>query len=461
MTPNTDTDHRSPGKPRILVVGCGFGGLAFARSFRGDATITIVDKQNHHLFQPLLYQVAMAGLSAPDVSEPIRSIFRKRPDIETVMDTVESIDLAKKTACLELGGPIKYDYLVLAVGGRTSYFGHDDWAEHAPGIKTLDDAMRVRRTVLTSFELAEAIDDAEERRKLTTIAVVGGGPTGVELAGAMAELSRVVFKRDFRRINPTEARVVLIDGGDRLLSSFPETLSDSALKQLRDLGVEVMLGTRVQHIDAEGVELNNGERIATRNVLWGGGIQAPDLTKTLGVELGAGGRVVVGPDLSIPGHPEAFVIGDVADVTLPDGTKAPGLAPAAMQMGKHLAKQLRKEIANGKVAPDDRPAFTYTDKGTMAAIGRKRAIADIGPLHFSGVLAWLAWLAVHLLLLIGFRNKVVVMVQWVYAYATFRRGARIIFGQAEHKDEVARSIEGAGACGPADEKEPVAMASTG
>lgn len=451
MTDTNDKSRTPGGKPRILVVGCGFGGLTFARSFRGDATITIVDKQNHHLFQPLLYQVAMAGLSAPDVSEPIRSIFRKRPDVETVMDQVESIDLENKTACLELGGTMPYDYLVLAVGGRTSYFGHDDWAEHAPGIKSLEDAMRVRRTVLTSFELAEAIDDAEERRKLTTIAVVGGGPTGVELAGAMAELSRVVFKRDFRRINPTEARVVLIDGGDRLLSSFPEKLSASAERQLKDLGVEVMKGTRVQHIDEDGVELNNGTAIATRNVLWGGGVQAPELTKTLGVELGAGGRVVVGPDLSIPGHPESFVIGDVADVTLPDGTKAPGLAPAAMQMGKFLAKKLRQEIKSGKGSTGGRPAFSYTDKGTMATIGRKRAIADIGPFEFSGVVAWLAWLAVHLLLLIGFRNKVVVMVQWFYAYATFRRGARIIFGHAEHRDEVVRSIEGGEACRPADE----------
>lgn len=258
--------------PHILVVGCGFGGLTFARSFKGDAYVTIIDKQNHHLFQPLLYQVAMAGLSAPEIAEPIRTIFRGRNNVASIMDTVESIDLRQKTVTSALGVTVGWDYLVLAIGGRTSYFGNDHWAEHAPGIKTLEDAMRVRRTVLTSFELAEAIDDPEERRKLTTIVVVGGGATGVELAGAMAELSRIVFKKDFRRIDPTEARVVLVDGGDRLLSPFPEKLSASAKRQLEGLGVEVVLNTRVQDIDADGVTLNNGERIATHNVLWGGGI---------------------------------------------------------------------------------------------------------------------------------------------------------------------------------------------
>ncbi|MEO0475704.1 MAG: NAD(P)/FAD-dependent oxidoreductase [Planctomycetota bacterium] len=433
---------RPPGdKPHILVVGCGFGGLTFTRSFKGDAYVTIVDKQNHHLFQPLLYQVAMAGLSAPEIAEPIRSIFKRRPNVASIMDTVESIDLAKKTATGDLGVTVGWDYLVLAVGGRTSYFGNDHWAEHAPGIKTLEDAMRVRRTVLTSFELAEAIDDPDERRKLTTIVVVGGGPTGVELAGAMSELSRIVFKRDFRRIDPTEARVVLVDGGDRLLSPFPEKLSASAKRQLEGLGVEVMLNTRVEDITADGVLLNNGEKIETHNVLWGGGIQAPDLTRTLGVELGAGGRVVVGPDLSVPGHPEVYVIGDVADVTLPDGTKAPGLAPAAMQMGKHVAKLISHELKHKKTPPAERKTFSYLDKGTMATIGRTHAIADVGPLHFSGLLAWLAWLVVHLVLLVGFRNKVVVLIQWFYSYVTFRRGARIIIGEAEHRDAVEAAVE--------------------
>ncbi|MEM6259451.1 MAG: NAD(P)/FAD-dependent oxidoreductase [Planctomycetota bacterium] len=431
--------HRD--KPHILVIGCGFGGLAFANSFKGDAKITIVDKQNHHLFQPLLYQVAMAALSAPDIAEPIRTIFRRRRDVATIMDTVEYIDLKNKRAMLDFGGEVKYDYLVLAVGGKTSYFGNDHWADHAPGIKTLEDAMRVRRSVLTSFEFAEAIDDDEERRKLTTIVVVGGGATGVELAGAMAELSQVVFRKDFRRINPTEARVVLCDGADRLLTAFPADLSASAKRQLEQIGVEVQLNKFVKEIDSEGVEFADGERIETHIVLWGGGVEAPPLTRTLGVELGKGGKIVVGPDLSIPGHPDAFVIGDVADVTLPDGTKAPGLAPAAMQMGKHVAKQIRKEIKRGEpVEPTDRRSFKYTDKGTMATIGRKHAIADIGPLHFGGVLAWIAWLAVHLLLLIGFRNKVVVIIQWVYAFITFRRGARIIIGQAEHHEEVNQAV---------------------
>lgn len=428
---------RPPGnKPHILVVGCGFGGLTFARSFRGDANITVVDKQNHHLFQPLLYQVAMAGLSAPEIAEPIRSIFRGRSNVASIMDSATQIDLNNKTATGELGVAVGWDYLVLAVGGRTSYFGNDHWAKHAPGIKTLEDAMRVRRTVLTSFELAEAIDDVDERRKLTTIVIVGGGATGVELAGAMAELSKIVFKKDFRRIDPTEARVILIDGGDRLLSPFPEKLSASAKHQLEGLGVEVRLRTRVQDIDANGVTLDNGERIETHNVLWGGGIQAPDLTKTLGTELGAGGRVVVGSDLSIPGHPEAYVIGDVADCTLPDGTKAPGLAPSAMQMGKHVAKLISAELKHGKTPPQQRKPFTYWDKGTMATIGRTHAIADIGPLHFGGLFAWVAWLVVHLMLLVGFRNKIIVLIQWFYSYVTFRRGARIIIGEADHRDAV-------------------------
>ncbi|MEM1353551.1 MAG: NAD(P)/FAD-dependent oxidoreductase [Planctomycetota bacterium] len=442
MKGTPDNPKRPPfDRPHIVVVGCGFGGLSFTRSFRGDATVTIIDRQNHHLFQPLLYQVAMAGLSAPDIAEPIRSIFRNRPNIGTMMDTVEGIDLANQHIETELGGTVSYDYLVLGIGGRTSYFGNDHWAEHAPGIKTLEDAMRVRRMVLTSYELAEAIDDPEERKKLTTIVVVGGGATGVELAGSMAELSRVVFKRDFRRINPAESRVLLVDGGERLLSAFPEELSASGQRQLEGLGVEVMLETRVQHIDEEGVELDNGQRIETRNVLWGGGIQAPGLTRKLGVELGGGGRVQVGPDLSIPGHPEAFVIGDVADVTLPDGSKAPGLAPAAMQMGKYVAKHIRRELRSGRPIPvQERGAFTYRDKGTMATIGRTHAIADIGPLHFGGFFAWMAWLAVHLLLLIGFRNRVVVLIQWAYAYLSFRRGARIIFGRDKLVDEIEREL---------------------
>ena len=429
-----------PHRPRIVVIGCGFGGLAFCKKFRGDAEITLIDRQNHHLFQPLLYQVAMAGLSAPDVSEPIRSLFRKRAEIRTIMDTVIGIDLQQRQVELDLGRPLQYDYLVIAMGGRTAYFGNDHWAEHAPGIKSLDDALRVRRQVLTSFELAESIDDEEERKKLTTIVVVGGGPTGVELAGAMAELARVVFKRDFRSINPADTRVILIDGGDRLLSSFPPELSASAKRQLEHIGVEVRLNLRVSDIDEDGVLLNDGTRIETRNVLWGGGVKAPELTQTLGVPLGAGGRIVVGPDLSVPGYPEVFVIGDVADATNPDGTKVPGLAPAAMQMGKHVAGILRDALATKGYEDRNRPAFKYIDKGTMATIGRKHAIAWIGKIKLSGLPAWLAWLAVHLLLLIGFRNKVVVLIQWAYAYLSFRRGARIIFGRDKLVDEIEQEL---------------------
>ena len=423
-------------KKKIIVLGCGFAGLSFVKACKGlgdSADILVVDKQNHHLFQPLLYQVAMAGLSAPEVSEPIRSIFRRRREVRTVMDTAESVDLAKREVTLAIGGVERYDYLVFALGGTTSYFGNDEWAADAPGLKSLDDAMRVRRGVLTSFELAEAIDDERHRKELITVVVIGGGATGVELAGAMAELAKRVFRRDFREIDLTDARVVLVDGGDRLLSAFPEPLSASALRQLKSLGVEVRLNTRVESIDGRGVDLSDGSRIDAANVLWGGGVQAPAITQTLGTELGSGGRIVVGPDLSVPGRPEVFVLGDVADVTLPDGTKAPGLAPAAMQMGKQVAKVIRKEIKAGAGVgePKDRPVFRYKDKGTMATIGRSRAIAWVGPLKLSGFFAWLAWLIVHLLLLIGFRNKIVVLVQWFYSYVSFRRGARIIFGRAD------------------------------
>lgn len=428
-------------KKKIVVLGCGFAGLSFVKACKGMgevADILVVDKENHHLFQPLLYQVAMAGLSAPEVSEPIRSLFRRRPEVRTVMDTVESVDLGKREVTLAVGGVERYDYLVVAMGGANSYFGHDDWERHAPGLKSLDDAMRMRRGVLTSFELAEAIDDETRRRDLITVVVIGGGATGVELAGAMAELAKRVFKRDFREIDPADARVVLIDGSDRLLEAFPESLSASALRQLKSLGVEVRLKTRVSSIDSKGVCLNDGTRIDAANVLWGGGVQAPDVTKSLGVQLGAGGRIPVGPDLSLPGHPEVFVLGDIADVTLSDGTKAPGLAPAAMQMGKQAGKVIRKEVkAGGGVGkPGDRPVFRYKDKGTMATIGRSRAIAWVGPLKLSGFFAWLAWLVVHLLLLIGFRNKVVVLVQWFYSYVTFRRGARIIFGNNEEDEDL-------------------------
>jgi len=421
-------------KKKIVVLGCGFAGLSFVKHCKGigeQAEILVVDKENHHLFQPLLYQVAMAGLSAPEVSEPIRSLFRRRPEVRTVMDTVESVDLDQREVSLAVGGVEPYDYLAVAMGGAASYFGNDEWEEHAPGLKSLDDAMRIRRGVLTSFELAEAIDDGHRRKELITVVVIGGGATGVELAGAMAELAKRVFKRDFREINPADARVVLVDGGDRLLEAFPESLSASALRQLKSLGVEVRLNTRVDAIDEHGVDLNDGTRIDAANVLWGGGVQAAPITREMDVEHGAGGRITVGPDLSVPGHPEVFVLGDIADVTLPDGTKAPGLAPAAMQMGKQAAKVVRKEVKLGKGVgePSGRPVFAYTDKGTMATIGRSRAIAWVGPLKLSGFFAWVAWLGVHLLLLIGFRNKIVVLVQWFYSYVTFRRGARIIFGR--------------------------------
>ncbi|MEM7682962.1 MAG: NAD(P)/FAD-dependent oxidoreductase [Planctomycetota bacterium] len=423
------------GRPRVMVLGCGFGGLTFCRKFRGDAEVALIDRQNHHLFQPLLYQVAMAGLAVPEVAEPIRSIFRGRKNVFTAMDEVESIDLNARRVTLR-HATLEYTHLVLALGGKTSYFGNDQWAEHAPGLKTVADALRVRSRLLTSFEHAETEPDARERRRLMTVVVVGGGPTGVELAGTVADLSRQIFRKDFRHINTTNTRVILVDGSERLLESYPPELSASAKKQIEGLGVQVMLETRVTDIDAESVTLDTGERIETRNVLWGGGVVAPALTRELGVELGPGGRVKVGPDLSVPGRPEVFVIGDIAWVTNDKGDPVPGVAPAAMQMGKHVAKVLRQEIAAGATPPDQRRKFAYWDKGTMATIGRRRAVAWVGPLRFSGTLAWLAWAFIHLFFLVGFRNKIVTMVQWCFNYLAFRPGARILFSSDDAPQRV-------------------------
>jgi len=415
------------GKPRVVVLGCGFGGLSFCLKFKGDAEVVLVDKHNHHLFQPLLYQVAMAGLSVPEVAEPIRSIFRNRRNVMTVMETVESIDLQRRRVELRQSS-IDYTWLVLGLGGKVSYFGNDHWAQHAPGLKSVNDALRIRTKVLTSFERAETEIDPKERRRLMTIVVVGGGPTGVELAGTMAELARKTFKRDFRKINTSNTRIILIDGGDRLLGTYPPSLSESAKRQLEELGVQVMLETRVQDVDAQAVTLDTGERIETRNVLWGGGITANPVTQTLGIDLGPGGRIPVNDDQSIPGHPEAFAVGDIITLQMPDGGYAPGVAQNAIQGGAHVAELIDDEIKRGEARPpEQRPPYRYKDRGSMATIGRNKAVAWVGKFKFSGFFAWLLWAVVHLFFLIGFRNKAVTLVQWMYSYALYRPGARIVF----------------------------------
>jgi NADH dehydrogenase len=414
----------------VVVVGAGFGGLTFCQSFNHpDAGITLIDRQNHHLFQPLLYQVATAGLSAPEIAQPIRSILSDRPRVTVLLDRVEDFDLARKKVVLERN-TLAYDFLVLALGGVTSYFGHADWEPFAPGLKSLDDALRIRRQVLLAFEKAENATDVSEHDRLMTIVVVGGGPTGVELAGAFAELARHVLKSDFRRIDPTQARIVLIEAGPRLLAHLPSKLSANAQRQLEKLGVQVRTGTKVKAITRGRVELENDQVIETENVIWAAGVSASPLTQKLGVELDRAGRVKVDPDLSLPGHPEVFAIGDMALVLDTDGKPVPGVSPAAMQMAKHVARIIRDELKPGR-QPSARPPFKYWDKGTMATIGRSAAVAKISRLEFNGFLAWVAWLFVHLIFLIGFRNRVAVLLQWAYSYVAYKRGARIVTGLSE------------------------------
>lgn len=423
-------DAESTKLPHVVVIGAGFGGLSFCRKFSTRlARVTLLDRQNHHLFQPLLYQVATAGLSAVDIAQPIRAILRTEPNLEILMAEVKGLDLANRKV-LHDRGELTYDYLVLAMGGVTSYFGHDDWAKYAPGLKSLDDALAIRRRVLMSFECAETESDEQRRRELMTIIVVGGGPTGVELAGTFAELARTVLVRDFDRIDPSKARVILIEGSPRVLATFPPDLSASAQRQLEKLGVEVRLGQHVQAIRENEVQMPSGE-IIKGTVLWAAGVAATPLTKTLGIEMDRGGRLKVLPDLSLPGHHEVFAVGDMVSLTDRNGRVVPGVSPAAMQMGEHVAKLIEAEIrgrARDVNAAPPREAFGYWDKGSMATIGRSKAVAQVGRWHFSGYFAWLAWLFVHLVFLVGLRNKIFVFLQWAYSYITYKRGARIITG---------------------------------
>jgi NADH dehydrogenase len=419
----------NPAFPHVVVLGAGFGGLTFAQRLPSSlARVTVVDRQNHHLFQPLLYQVATAGLAAPDIAQPIRSILRRKPNLNVLMAEVQAIDLAARKVILDRG-ELGYDYLILSLGGRTGYFGHPDWERHAPGLKSLDDALRIRRTVLLAFERAETETDPARRIQLMTIVVVGGGPTGVELAGTFAELAHTVLRRDFEHIDPTRAHVILIEAGSRVLAAFPPELSASAQRQLARLGVDVRTGTLVKDIRDGEVELSTGT-VRVANVIWAAGVEAHPLTRTLGLETDRAGRLKVAPDLSLPGHPEVFALGDLVSLVDRKGVTVPGIAPAAMQMGAHAANLLVREIRAGD-RNRPRAAFTYWDKGNMATIGRSAAVAQIGRLQFSGWPAWAAWLSVHLIFLVGFRNKLSVFLQWLYSYLTYKRGARIITGLDE------------------------------
>ena len=418
----------------IVVLGAGFGGLTFCKHFRHpSAHITLVDRTNHHLFQPLLYQVATCALSATDVAQPIRGILSNRPDVTVLLDKATRFNLVQKKVFLEKSA-LDYDYLVLALGGHTGYFGHHEWEQFAPGLKTLDDALRLRSRILFAFEKAENETDPLERDRLMTIVVVGGGPTGVELAGSFAELTRTVMNLDFRRIDPAQARVILLEGGPRLLSHLPPGLSEKARWQLIHLGVNVKTDTQVKSIREGVVELANGKIIKAGNIVWAAGVATTPLAKKLGCELDRGGRVKVNSDLSLPGHPEIFVIGDMALALKTDGKPVPGVSPAAMQMGKHAAKIIRAELKAGANFPPRLP-FKYWDKGTMATVGRSAAVAQMGKIKLAGYPAWLAWLFVHLIFLVGFRNRTAVLFQWAYSYFSNRRSARILTHQPQEVEE--------------------------
>jgi NADH dehydrogenase len=407
-------------EPHVVILGCGFGGLFAARALAGaPVSVTVVDRTNHHLFQPLLYQVATAGLSAPAVAAPIRHIVAGQDNATVIYGDAERIDIARRAVVLDGGDEIAYDRLIVATGAANSYFGNDAWAVHAPSLKTLEDAYEIRRRVLLAFERAERETDAAKRAAFLTFVVIGGGATGVELAGSFAEIARHTLHGEFRRFDPRNARVVLVEGAARVLQSYPESLSERARRQLERLGVTVWLGRQVTGIDAEGVDLG-ADRLTAKTVVWAAGVAASPLGASLGVPLDRAGRVVVGEDLSIPGHPEVMVIGDLA--ALPWHNPAvPGIAPAAKQMGRHAALNILNSL-RGK----PNRTFRYNDVGMLATIGRNSAVAVLGRLHLSGYPAWLLWLLAHIYFLIGFRNRLVVLIDWAWAYWTFERNARIV-----------------------------------
>lgn len=413
-------------KKKIVVLGACFGGLAFTRALKNkNAEITLIDRQNHHLFQPLLYQVATAGLSMPDVAEPVRTLFHNRSDVNVLMGEVESIDVEQKQVAIKDNDPVDYDYLVIGLGMTSAYFGNNEWEKHTIGLKTLDEARRIRRRILHAYERAEATRDQEERSRLMTTVVIGGGPTGVEMAGAISELTKRVFKKDFHSIRPEHSRVVLIEAMPKILGPYSDKSSAKAKEDLENLGVEVRTGAPVKAIREGTVEIE-GETIEAESIIWTAGVEANPLLRDLPAEFDKSGRISVEKDTSLPGFPEVFIIGDVANLTDIKGKKVPGVSPAAMQMGRHAAKIVKKELKEFRKIPvSERKPFKYFDKGTMATIGRSKAVAEVGGLKFSGLFAWLLWLAVHLLFLVGFRNRVAVLLQWAYAYIGYRPGARV------------------------------------
>ncbi len=412
-------EDRAP--PRVVVVGGGFAGLYAARALRrAPVRVTVVDRRNHHLFQPLLYQVATAALAAPDVAAPIRRVLRRQANATVYLAEVARFDPERRRVELR-DGALDYDYLIVAAGVENHYFGHPEWERHAPGLKSLDDAVEIRRRMLLAFEAAERETDAARRRVWLSFVVVGGGPTGVELAGAIREIAMRTLARDFRNFDPRETRVILVDAAPRLLPAFPEKLSERARRMLEARAVEVRTGVTVTAVDAGGVSLGD-ERVDAATVLWAAGVAPSPLAASLGAPRDRAGRVRVAPDLSLPGHPEVFVVGDLAHVEQ-DGGPVPGMAPPAIQMGRHAAAAIRADLAGRPRRP-----FRYRDRGMLATVGRRAAVASVGGIEIGGAIAWVVWLAVHIVWLIGFRNRVVVLFEWAWAYVTYQRSARVIFG---------------------------------
>ncbi|MCB1135649.1 MAG: NAD(P)/FAD-dependent oxidoreductase [Chlamydiia bacterium] len=411
------------GFPRVVIIGGGFGGLQAAQGLRNaKVKLTLIDRTNHHLFQPLLYQVASAALAPRDVAIPIREVLCKQENASVMMDDVLSIDCKAQTLALRSGRQVEFDYLVVAAGARHSYFGHGEWEAVAPGLKTLHDAIQMRQKILSAYEAAEIADSREESERLLTFVVIGGGPTGVELSGAIAEIAQKAMIKNFRRIDPSHTKVYLVEAGPRVLAAFPEQLSEQARSDLTQLGVTVLTGHRVLSIDRESIAMDGGRVIKTRNVFWAAGNQASPLLSTLGVPLDPQGRAIVGPDLSLPGFPTVFVIGDAAHCAGVGDAPLPAVASVAMQQGAYVAHLIHKAQEASQ-----RPPFRYRDKGAMATIGKARAVAAVGGRCFTGFSAWVVWSVIHIAYLIGFRNRVIVMLEWLFWYVSGKRSSRLIY----------------------------------
>jgi NADH dehydrogenase len=418
-------------KPTVVIVGCGFGGLEAAhRLVKYDVELVLIDRTNHHLFQPLLYQVSTAALSPADIASPIRALLGNSPNVSVILGEVTGVDKDKREVFIRDTGIVSYDYLLLATGSAYAWFGHDEWAKHAAVLKTLPDALQIRRRILESFDWAESRRDPQEVKALTSFVIVGGGPTGVELAGSLGELTRATLRSEYRHIDPSKARIVLIDAAPRILLAFPEELSAYATRALEGLGVEVRCNASCEMIDGSGVTIN-GERIEAANVFWCAGTRAEPVAEWLGASAARNGGVEVTSECSIPGYPEIFSVGDVASFKGEDGTPLPGLAPVAKQQGEYVAKVIASRIGAGKHPGP----FVYKNLGTMAVIGRSHAVAVLGKIKLTGSLAWLAWSLVHLFLLIGFRNRIIVFVNWAWAYVTFGRGSRLVEGRVRQELE--------------------------